>query len=117
MPRQWRSTTSWGTTRPCRAGRTLQHRLDAENISYGWAAENVARSAAASLNSGAEDCLSGGSLSHGDVARGLFAMWIGSSGHRANILGPNYRAVGVGIGINRAKYQCGEVTSAMVFVG
>ena len=105
-------------TSPVAGRETLQRRLDAEDISYRWAAENVARSAASSLSNRGEGCLRGGApLSHGDVAEGLFAMWMGSSGHRSNILGPNFRAFGAGIGVNPGKYSCGEITSATVFTG
>ena len=107
-----------GHTSPVAGHETFQRRLGAANISYRWAAENVARSAASALSRRGDGCLRGGPpLSHGDVAEGLFAMWMGSSAHRANILGPNYRAFGAGIGVNPEKYNCGEITSATVFMG
>ena len=100
-------------------GETLQQRIRAENGRFGYAAENVARAATTMLD--ADGCLgttaAGASPTYADLARGLFDMWIVSSKHSDNMLNPNYRQVGAGIGVNPQKYRCGEIAAAMVFIG
>ena len=104
---------------PVSGRETLQQRIRAENGRFGYAAENVARAATTMLD--ADGCLGvtagGATPTYADLARGLFDMWIVSSKHSANMLNPNYRQVGAGIGVNPQKYRCGEVAAAMVFIG
>ena len=109
-----------GHTSPEAGRETLQQRIRAEQGQFGYAAENVARAATTMLD--ADGCLGPGAAgasapTYGDLAHGLFRMWIGSQGHSANILNPDYRQVGAGIGVNPQKYRCGEIAAAMVFIG
>ncbi|MBE0597256.1 MAG: CAP domain-containing protein [Desulfuromonadales bacterium] len=62
------------------AGRSLVDRLQAAGISYRAAGENIFRSANVS-----------------DPVRVAVQGWMQSPGHRANILGPQFRSTGVGI--------------------
>ena len=108
-----------GHNSPVRGRETLPQRLKAEAGQFGYAAENVARAATTMLD--ADGCLAPAAgatpPTYADLARGLFTMWIGSQRHSANILNPNYRQVGAGIGLNPRKYRCGEIAAAMVFIG
>jgi uncharacterized protein YkwD len=58
-------------------GSTMHSRMVAEGVPFGWAGENIAK----------------GHRSPQEVMDG----WMNSPGHRANILHPKYRKVGVGI--------------------
>ncbi|HUF57815.1 MAG TPA: CAP domain-containing protein [Thermohalobaculum sp.] len=109
-----------GHASPIRGRETLPQRIKAESGRFGHAAENVARAATTMLD--ADGCLgpagTGGSMpTYGNVARGLFNMWITSAKHSANMLNPSYRQVGAGLGVNPGKYRCGEIAATMVFIG
>lgn len=109
-------------TSPVGGRETLERRLRAASANYRLAGENVARAPASSLSKLSGGCLAsvtGGvpAPSYADVAKGLFAMWNNSKVHRDNILHPSFSAFGAGIGVNPGKYNCGEIASAMVFVG
>lgn len=109
-----------GHASPIAGRQTLPDRLNAADARFGYAAENVARAAVTQLT-GQQGCFAAnasvGAPTYGGVVRGLFEMWINSPNHRQNILGPNYNAFGAGLGVNPAKYRCGEIASAAVFTG
>lgn len=75
-------------TSPVRGRETLPQRIRAEQGRFGYAAENVARAATTML--AADGCVGSATTAahapnYGDLARGLFAMWIASPKHRKNI--------------------------------
>ena len=109
-----------GHVSPVRGQETLPDRLHAARADFGYAAENVARAAVTQLTQRQgcfADASAVGAPTYGELARGLFEMWIASPVHRQNILGPNYDVFGAGVGVNPAKYRCGEIASAAVFTG
>lgn len=57
-------------------GGTMKGRLIAAGIKYGWAGENIARGQKTSAK--------------------VMTSWMNSKGHRANILGKQYKALGLG---------------------
>ena len=60
-------------------GSSMAGRISAAGYSYSWAAENIAASS-----------------SCGFSAQSVVNMWMGSTGHRNNILSPNAVHIGVG---------------------
>ena len=78
-------------------GQTAFSLMDANNVSYGWAGENLAR------NNYPND------QTVGVAIRDLMA----SPGHRANILSTNYTHMGIGFAVDGA----GMKYFTMVFIG
>ena len=72
-------------------GRTAGQRLNAAGF-YTWG-ENIAATGYYNLNSNPDA-----------VGKALVDMWMGSSGHRTNLLNANYNRLGVGVAYNSQYY-------------
>ncbi len=111
--------------------RTLSDRLGEVRVPYTLAAENIIEARYMAYKNrtrfktiDAEQCLytysSGEPIARHNyrtLAKELVDRWLGSTGHRRNILDPNLTRHGFAIAPNRTKTLCGGLFGAQVFAG
>ena len=115
---------------PVQGAETFSKRLAAEHARYRMAGENLARTPLYALGQKPFVVVDGGrclfSRTNGQpipkrsyrvLGDHLVAMWMGSAEHRKNMLHPEFRRVGLGVGIRPETGTCGEVFAAAVFLG
>lgn len=82
---------------------TLRQRIRGSGVSYRRGAENIALKSACNR----------GRYSYATLARAVVAQWMGSSGHRKNLLNGAMRRVGSGVAFDRAN-GCGQYYVTLV---
>ncbi|HSF91949.1 MAG TPA: CAP domain-containing protein [Paracoccaceae bacterium] len=113
-----------------RGQQTLAKRKRAFRVRASSVAENIGQNyvyaiAKHSIRTGAKDCAFTYAATGATVPRHSYAMmaqavveqWLGSSGHRANIMTPQFDRMGAGFAIAPEPQTCGRVYATQNFAG
>lgn len=120
-----------GHTSPVRGSETFVRRLGKAGARFRIAGENVARTPFFAVGSQPyvvsdlatcrfADIRTGAPVpknSYRSLGRQLVDIWMRSAAHRENLLRAEYRTMGAGIAVSRARSHCGHISAATTFLG